>query len=116
LGAAAIQAIGPQTKVGELTVQLIVTNKRGALEVAGAAISALGVIGLAWTLSFLFAASRARKQEMSQAIWIAAIAGAVLSSIGGIAYGVAITIKAHDFVSHGAQTYVQANSLLKSPL
>ena len=54
----AIQAIGPQAKVDELTVQLIATNKRGALEVAGAAISALGVIGLAWTLSFLFAASR----------------------------------------------------------
>jgi len=116
LAAAAIQAVGPQTKVDELTVQLIVTNKRATLEVLGTAIDAVGVIGLAWTLGFLFVASRARKPEMSQAIWITVIAGAVLAAIGGVAYGVVITLKAHDFVSQGAQTYVQANSLLKSPL
>lgn len=116
LVAAGMQAVGPQTKVDELTVQLIVTNKRAALEVAGAAVNALGLIGLAWTLSFLFGASRARKPEMSQGTMITVVAGAALAAIGGIAYGIAITIKAHDFVSHGAQTYLQANSLLKSPL
>jgi hypothetical protein len=116
LAAAAIQAVGPQTKVDELTVQLIVTHKRAALEVAGAVVNAIGVLGLAWTLVFLFGAARARKPEMTQATWITALVGGALSAIGGIAYGIAITIKANNFVSHGAQTYVQANSLLKSPL
>ena len=116
LAAAALQALGPQTKVDELTVQLIVTNKRAALEVAGAALNAIGLVGLAWTLSFLFGASRARKPEMTQATWITAVAGAALAAIGGVAYGIAITIKSHQFVTHGAQTYLQANSQLKSPL
>ena len=33
IAAAAVQATGPQAKVSELTIQLLVTNKRGALEV-----------------------------------------------------------------------------------
>jgi hypothetical protein len=116
LASAALQAVGPQAKVDELTVQLIATNKRAALEVAGAALNAVGILGLGWTLIFLFRASRARKPEMSQAVWITVIAGAALAAIGGVAYGIAIAIKSHQFVTHGAQTYLEANSLLKSPL
>jgi hypothetical protein len=112
--AAALQATGPQPKVSEVTVQLLVTNKRGALEVIGAVLNGLGLIGLAATLAFLFAASRARKPELSQAARITAIGGGVLAALGGIAYGVMITIKAHEFATHGAQTYPQANSLLSS--
>jgi hypothetical protein len=61
---------------------------------------------------FLFNAARARKPEMNQATWIIAISGGVVAAIGGIAYGVAITSKAQDFATHGAQTYPQANQLL----
>jgi len=116
LASSALQAVGPQTKVDEVTVQLIVTSKRGALEIAGEAISALGVLGLAGTLLFLFGASRVRKPEIAPWLRICAIAGAGLAAIGGIAYGVAITIKAHEFVTHGTQTYPQADSLLSSPV
>jgi hypothetical protein len=49
---------------------------------------------------------------MNQATWITAIVGGVLAAIGGIAYGVVITSKAHDFATHGTQTYPQANHLL----
>jgi hypothetical protein len=111
-GAAAVQAAGPQAKVSELTVQLLVTNKRGALEVIGTVINGLGLLALAATLTFLFAAARARKPEMAPATWYTAIVGGVLGAVGGIAYGVVITLKAHDFATHGAQTYPQANSLL----
>jgi hypothetical protein len=110
--AAALQAAGPQAKVSELTVQLLVTNKRGGLEIVGTIINGIGLLGLAATLTFLFNAARARKQEMSQATWITAIVGGVLAAIGGVAYGVVITTKAHDFATHGAQTYPQANALL----
>jgi hypothetical protein len=110
--AAAIQAAGPQAKVSELTVQLLVTNKRGSLEVLGTVINGLGLLGLAVTLMFLFNAARARKPEINQATWITAIAGGVLAAVGGIAYGVVIASKAHDFATHGAQTYPQANHLL----
>jgi hypothetical protein len=110
--AAAVQAAGAQAKVGELTVQLLVTNKRGALEVIGTLINGLGLLALAGTLMFLFSAARARKPEMSPATSYTAIVGGVLGAVGGIAYGVVITLKAHDFATHGAQTYPQANSLL----
>jgi hypothetical protein len=110
--AAAVQAAGPQAKVSELTVQLLVTNKRGLLEVIGTVINGVGLLALAATLMFLFNAVRARKPETAPATWYTAIAGGVLASVGGIAYGVVITLKAHDFATHGAQTYPQANSLL----
>jgi hypothetical protein len=110
--AAAVQATGPQAKVGELTVQLLVTNKRGSLEILGTIINGLGLLGLAATLTFLFNAARSRRPQMNQAVWITAIAGGVLAAIGGIAYGVVITTKAQDFATHGVQTYPQANQLL----
>jgi hypothetical protein len=114
LGAAVIQSTGAQAKVSELTVQLIVTNKRAGLEILGAIVNALGLIGLAATLAFLFGGAKARRPQMSQASWWTVIAGGVLAAAGGIAYGIVITAKAHDFVTHGQQTYQQANSLLSS--
>lgn len=113
--AAALQAAGPQPGVNELTVQLLVTSRRTGLEVIGAVINGLGLLGLAATLAFLFAASRARKPELSQGAWITAIVGGVLASVGGIAYGVVIAVKAHEFTTQGAQTYPQANALLSGP-
>jgi hypothetical protein len=114
-GSAALQAAGPQAKVSEVTVQLLVTDKRGALEVIGAVLSGLGVLGVVGTLVFLFAAARARRPELTPAARITAIVGGVLAAVGGIAYGVVITIKAHEFATHGTQTYPQANSLLSTP-
>lgn len=111
--AAAIQAVGPQPKVAELTVQLLVTNKRGPLEVIGALLNGIGLLGLAVTLTFLFRAARARKPEMAPVTSIIAIAGGVLAAVGGIASGVVVTLKAHDFATHGAQTYPQAHDLLQ---
>jgi hypothetical protein len=110
--AAALQAAGPQAGVNELTVQLLVTSRRTGLEVIGALINGLGLLGLAATLAFLFGASRARKPALSQGAWITAIVGGVLASVGGLAYGVVIAIKAHEFATQGAQTYPQANALL----
>lgn len=112
--AAALQATGPQPKVNEITVQLLVTNKRGALEVIGALINGLGLLGLAATLAFLFIATKARRPQLSQGARITAIVGGVLAAVGGLAYGIVITMKADDFATHGAQTYPQANALLSS--
>jgi hypothetical protein len=109
---AAVQAAGAQAKVSELTVQLLVTNKRGGLEIVGALVNSLGLLALGATLMFLFRAARARKPEMNQATWYTVIVGALLAAVGGIAYAVIISVKAHDFATHGAQTYPQADALL----
>ncbi len=114
LAAATLQSVGPQAKVDELTIQLITTNKRGGLEVAGAVVNAVGLLGLAATLVFLVGAARARRPTMSPGTRISALVGGVLAAAGGIAYAVVVTIKAHDFVTHGSQTYPQANALLSS--
>jgi hypothetical protein len=111
-GGAAVQAAGPQAKVTELTVQLLVTNQRGGLEVIGAVINGLGLIGLGVILAFLFRSVRARRPEVAQVTWIVGIIGAVLAAIGAIAYAVVITQKAHEFATHGTQTYPQAHDLL----
>jgi hypothetical protein len=110
--AAGVQSVGPQAAVNELTVQLLVTSRRAGLEVTGAVINAIGLLGLAATLTFLFAAARARKPDMTQATWWLAIVGGALAAIGGIVYGIVIVLKAHQFATQGAQTYPQANALL----
>jgi hypothetical protein len=111
---AAVSTAGPQPKVQELTVQLLVTNKRGGLEIISALISGLGLLGLGATLVFLFRAVKARKPEVAQATWIVALVGAALAAVGQVAYGAVITDKAHQFATHGAQTYPEANALLSS--
>jgi hypothetical protein len=111
-GGAAVQAAGTQPKVQELTVQLLVTDQRGSLEIIGALVNGLGLLGLAATLAFLYISVRARKPEVARATWIVAVAGSVLAAIGGLVYGIEIADKAHQFATHGAQTYPQANRLL----
>ncbi|HUZ28845.1 MAG TPA: hypothetical protein VMU90_06365 [Solirubrobacteraceae bacterium] len=111
--AAALTAVGPQPKVSELTLELIVTNKRVALEVAGAVINGLGLVALGLTLNFVGRAAQERRPQMTQAPRLTALAGGAIGAVGGIAYGIAIAIKAHQFVtSAGALSYVQANSLV----
>ncbi len=107
-----IQSVGPQAKVSELTVQLLVTDRRAGLEIIGAVVSALGLVALGATLVFLFGAARARKPQMSPVLRIVAMVGAALAAAGGIGYGVIITSKAHEFATQGLQTYPEANALL----
>ena len=112
LAAAVVESLGPQPKVSELTIELIVTNQRVGLELVGAVINSLGLAGLALTLSFLFDASRARRPESARGTKITALLGGVLAAVGGVAYAILLTIKAHQFVTQGTQTYVQANKLV----
>lgn len=111
---ALISSAGAQPKVQELTVQLLVTNKRTGLEILSALLSALGLLGLGAILVFLFRAVKARKPDAPPAIWIVAMLGAAVAAIGQIAYAVVITGKAHEFATHGTQTYPEANALLTS--
>jgi hypothetical protein len=112
--AAVVQAVGPQPKVTELTVELITTNQRVGLEIVGGIINALGLLGLALTLSFLFKAAKARRPESASASRISAVVGGALAAVGGVAYAVVLSIKAHDFVNQGSQTYLQANHLVSN--
>jgi hypothetical protein len=111
VAAAIVQVIGPQVKVSELTIQLILINKRFPLDVIGSLLQGAGMLALVWTLSFLFDSARVRRPEMAPATRIAALAGGIVSAVGGVVYGVVLAIKSHEFVTHGQQTYQQANHL-----
>lgn len=110
--AAGMQAAGPQPRVSELTIELITYSRRVGLTIAGAVLNGAGLVLLAATLVFLLSATRARRPGAGQGTMITAAVGGVLAAAGGIAYGIEISSKAQQFVAHGAQTYVQANSLI----
>jgi hypothetical protein len=114
LGASIIQLTGPHTKVDELTLDLIIANKRFVQDLIAAVMNALGSLALAATLYFLLGAVRARNPQSQPFIgWIIVIGGG-LAAIAGVVYAVLIGIKAHQFVTTGNQTYQEANHLTSS--
>jgi hypothetical protein len=113
---AVIQLLGPHTKVDELTADLIAANKRFPLDLIAAVLSGLGSLALAWTLAFLFDLTRARNPEQRNFVRMIALAGGVLAAVGGVAYSSLISIKVHDFVTTGSQTYDEANHLTSTGL
>ncbi len=113
VAAAAIQVVGPQSKVTELTVQLLLINKRFPLDLVGAVIQGVGVLALVWTLAFLFDCARARRPQMASATRIVILVAGVVSAIGAIVYAALLAVKAHQFATHGIQTYPQAHNLTK---
>jgi hypothetical protein len=114
IGAGVLQLLGPRAKVSELTLGLITEHKRFGLDIAGAVLQAIGWLALASTLVFLFGATRARNPQAPQFIKILAIIGGVVAAISGIASAIVVSIKAHQFVTTGSQTYEQAHALTSS--
>jgi hypothetical protein len=113
-GAAVFQLAGPHTKVDELTLDLITANKRYPLDLIGAIVEAIGWLGVAGALSFLFDAALLRNPQLKSFIKWLAIGGPVLAGISGVLYAVLIASKASDFVNSGAKTYLQASHLTGS--
>jgi hypothetical protein len=111
--AAVVQVIGPQAKVSELTVQLILIDKRFPLDIIGGVLQSAGTLALVWTLVFLFDAAKFRRPEMQPVTRAVVLAGGIVSAVGGVIYAVLLAVKAHQFVTHGVQTYQQANDLTK---
>lgn len=110
--AAALQLAGPHANVSELTLGLIVEHKRFALDVVGAVVEGLGWLAVAWTLTFLFGAIRARDSQVHSFIRYVGLAGAPLAAAGIIGYITAYGITSHKFITQGAQTYPEANHLM----
>jgi hypothetical protein len=111
LVAAIVNLTGPHAKVNELTLGLIVDHQRGPLDIIVAVINAIAQIAIAWTLVYLFRSARLRSERAQGFIPILAMLGAGLSVVAGVLNAVVISIKVHDFVTTGAQTYDEANRL-----
>jgi hypothetical protein len=108
-----IQIGGPQPKVTEDTLKLVVEHQRFTRDLIASIISAIGLLALAWTLWYLWGCTRFRDPAVKPSfIGGLAVAGCVLSAVSVVAFVIAYGTQAHDFVSHGSQTYPQANALL----
>jgi hypothetical protein len=114
IASAILQLTGPHTTVNELTLGLVFEHRRFMLDLIGAVLQAGGWLALASTLWFLFGCARAREPKVQPFIGLIALIGASLASIGVIGYVVSYGHIAQQFVTHGAQTYLQANQLMGS--
>lgn len=113
--AAAIQLGGLHTKVDELTNDLIVANQRFPLDLIASVINALASLAIAWTLNYLWQATRARNPETKSYMRWLAVGGGVLAALTGVIYAIVVAITVHKFATTGTQTYTEANHLTSAP-
>ncbi|MGH2860349.1 MAG: hypothetical protein ACRDLT_02460 [Solirubrobacteraceae bacterium] len=111
-----LQLSGTQPPVSEATVTLITENARATIDIVGAVIDMVGLLGLSVLLFWLHRSSQARQPQLRSATRWTATAGAVLAAVMSLVYTVLFTTKAHQFVSTGNQTWPQANHLFSSAL
>ena len=110
--ASVVQLSGPHTKVDELTMDLLVANKRFPLDLIGSVVNAIASLAMAWTLLFLFGAARARNPEKVRPyVRIITLVGGGLAAVAGVIYASVVAIKVHEFATTGSQTYAEANHL-----
>jgi hypothetical protein len=109
--ASVVQLGGVHTKVDELTLDLLVANKRFPLDLIASVLNALASLGIAATLVFLYRAAKARNDDVKAFIKIIAMVAGGLAAFTGVLYAVIVAIKVHQFATTGAQTYDEANHL-----
>ncbi len=109
----AIQLGGAHVNVSEKTLGLITEHKRFTRDLIGSIFTALSLFALAATLHWLWGAALAREPKLRPTFvgWLA-IAGGVIEGVAVVLYVVAFGSAANDFVSHGSQTFPEANALL----
>jgi hypothetical protein len=116
MAAVLIQLGGPHVKVNEQTLGLVTEAKRATRDLIGAIASALGSFALALTLWYLWGSTVSRQPNVKpRFIGILAVVGCVVSGVSVVAYVASYGIQAHHFVTHGSQTYPEANALLTKP-
>ena len=117
MAAVLIQLGGAHVKVNEQTLGLVTEAKRATRDLIGSIASALGSFALASTLWYVWGSIRAREPKVRPGfIGILAVAGCILSGVSVVTYVINYGIQAHHFVTHGSQTYPEANRLLTKPI
>jgi hypothetical protein len=109
-----IQTTGPQAKVTERTLQLIVGSKRGTQDIIGAIATAIDALAIAGALYFLVGAVKRRNPDVVSFIGPLCLIAGGLTAIATIIATIASVDEAHKFVTSGAQTYQQAHDLNSS--
>jgi hypothetical protein len=111
-----LQLSGSQTPVSEETISLLNANSRTVLNIVGAAVDTIGLVGLATLLFWLHRSAQARQPQLRSLSRWAASAGAVLAGVMALAYTLIFSIKAHQFATTGDQSWPQAYQLFSSAI
>jgi len=111
VAASAVQLGGAHTTVDELTLDLITANRRFPLDLIASVINGVASLLIAWTLTYLYRASRARNPEVKSFIRIIALLGGSLAALTGVVYAIIVAVKVHQFATTGTQTYDEASRL-----
>jgi len=108
-----LTATGPQPKVDEATLKLIVESTRGGRDIIGAILQWLDAVAVVATLLFLLGAARARNPSVPAFVRPVAVLSAALA-LPTVIFTILYVHKAHQFISSGDQSYQQAQSLAGS--
>ncbi|HEY5317888.1 MAG TPA: hypothetical protein VIJ20_07900 [Solirubrobacteraceae bacterium] len=111
--AAVTGLVGTHSSVDEETLALIVVHKRFPLDLIGAVINAGGLLALTAVLTFLWAAIKARRPELSVIFRYLALTGGILAAVSAIVYEVVISSVSNKFVGT-QETYSEAHHLTSS--
>ncbi len=106
-----IQTAGPQAKVAERTLQLIVGARRGTQDIIGAVVTALDSLAIAGALYFLVSAARRRNPEMVTFIGPLTLVAGGLTAVATVIATIASVHAAHQFVKTPGETYMDAQAL-----
>lgn len=109
----AIQLGGSHVSINEKTLGLITEHKRFTRDLIGSIATALSVVAVGATLQYLWGAARAREPSLRPSFMgRIALAGGIIEGISVVAYVIGFGSAANDFISHGSQTYPEAQALL----
>jgi hypothetical protein len=89
-------------------------NDKATPLLVGAALSAIGLLWLAYLLGYLARATKARQPSVHRAILVVAVGGAVALAVSTLTFQVAVQMKVSDFVASGSRNYFEARDLLSS--
>lgn len=112
--ATVVGLLGPHSVVSEQTINLIIEHRRATLDLVAAILNGIAEIAIGVTLFHLWRCAKARASRPLPFIPVALLIGVALAAITGIVYEVDIAHKAQLFVTHGQQTYGEANRLTTS--
>ncbi|MDQ6751325.1 MAG: hypothetical protein M3Z33_11305 [Actinomycetota bacterium] len=110
----AVSAVSPHPSVDELTTLLLFFSRHGGNALVSSALLALGWAAAVLPLIYLYRATKFRRPALPPAARATALFGAVAVALFGLIQQIALNAQAHDFATHGAQTFEQAKHALQA--
>ncbi len=109
-----VGAASPRPTVDELTSVLLFLDRHGANALVSNALLSLGWAGAGLPLVYLYRAAKHRRPQLPPAARATAVFGVVAVAVFGFLGQLLQNIQAHDFATHGAQTFEQAKEALQA--